>query len=130
VPEATIAAMTAVMISSGFWAFLFSPVLDVRFSRRSYAAATAALAAALLVLALLNLDHLALVEGALLIGYFLANLYQSALGGWLASITAAELNWKLVWLAVNNATLLVKLSTKRPADQAPWARPTRALARL
>ena len=103
VPEATIAAMTAVMISSGFWAFLFSPVLDVRFSRRSYAAATAALAAALLMLALLNLDHLALVEASLLIGYFLANLYQSALGGWLASITAAEQQNRLsVWVTIGN----------------------------
>jgi MFS transporter, PAT family, beta-lactamase induction signal transducer AmpG len=103
VPEGTIAAMTAVMISSGFWAFLFSPVLDVRFSRRFYAVATAALAAALLVLALLNLDRLAFVEAALLIGYFLANLYQSALGGWLASITAAEQQNRLsVWVTIGN----------------------------
>jgi PAT family beta-lactamase induction signal transducer AmpG len=36
VPETTIAAMTAVMLSPGFWTFLVSPVLDVRFSRRWY----------------------------------------------------------------------------------------------
>lgn len=54
VPEATIAAMTAAMISPGFWTFLISPVLDVRFSRRWYCVATAAAAAALLALALLN----------------------------------------------------------------------------
>ena len=65
----TIAAKTAVMISPGIWAFLASPVLDVRF----------AAAAALLVLALLNLDHLGLVEVFLVAGYFFANLYQSAL---------------------------------------------------
>jgi MFS transporter, PAT family, beta-lactamase induction signal transducer AmpG len=39
VPEATIAGKTAVMASPGFWPFLVSPVLDVRFSRRSYALA-------------------------------------------------------------------------------------------
>ena len=48
VPEATIAAMTAAMISPGFWTFLASPVLDVRFSRRWYSIVTAAIAAALL----------------------------------------------------------------------------------
>ncbi|MGH8231694.1 MAG: MFS transporter, partial [Steroidobacteraceae bacterium] len=63
VPETTIAAMTAVMISPGIWSFVASPVLDVHFSRRWYATASALLAAALLLLALLNLDHLALFEG-------------------------------------------------------------------
>jgi PAT family beta-lactamase induction signal transducer AmpG len=37
VPEATIASMTALMLSPGFWTFLVSPVLDVRFSRREAA---------------------------------------------------------------------------------------------
>jgi PAT family beta-lactamase induction signal transducer AmpG len=95
VPETTIAAMTALMASPGFWTFLVSPVLDVHFSRRWYSVATAVIAAALLVVALLNLDHLALVEGLLVVGYFLANLYQSALGGWLSSITSAKQENKL-----------------------------------
>ncbi|HMD28486.1 MAG TPA: MFS transporter [Steroidobacteraceae bacterium] len=103
VPEATIAAMTAMMISPGFWAFLASPVLDVRFSRRWYSMFTAALAAALLVLALLNLDHLAWVEVLLVAGFFSANLYQSALGGWLASIiTSEEENRLSVWVTIGN----------------------------
>src|ERR1700722_12900897 len=63
VPEATIAAMTAVMISPGFWTFLASPLLDVRFSRRWYSAVTAVVSAALLSLALLNLEHPAVVGG-------------------------------------------------------------------
>jgi MFS transporter, PAT family, beta-lactamase induction signal transducer AmpG len=103
VPEATIAAVTAVMISPGFWTFLVSPVLDVRFSRRWYAVVTAILAAALLSLALLNLDHVALVEGLLVVGFFFANLYQSALGGWLSSITTAEEKHALsVWVTIAN----------------------------
>jgi MFS transporter, PAT family, beta-lactamase induction signal transducer AmpG len=103
VPEATIAAMTAVMISPGFWTFLVSPVLDVRFSRRWYAVVTAVLAAALLSLALLNLEHAALVEGLLVVGFFFANLYQSALGGWLSSITSAEEKHALsVWVTIAN----------------------------
>jgi PAT family beta-lactamase induction signal transducer AmpG len=103
VPEATIATMTAVMISPGFWAFLVSPVLDVHFSRRSYSVLTAAAAAALLVLALFNLDHLVWVEGLLVAGFFCANLYQSALGGWLSSIISSEEENRLsVWITVGN----------------------------
>ena len=103
VPEATIAAMTAVMISPGFWTFLVSPVLDVRFSRRWYSMMTAVLVAAALVLALLNLDDLALVETLLCAGFFFANLYQSALGGWLASIvTGVEQHALSVWVTIAN----------------------------
>src|ERR1700733_16015237 len=70
VPEATIAGMTAAAISPGFWTFLVSPVLDVRFSRRWYSVLTALLSAVLLALALTNLEHLALVEIFLVAGSF------------------------------------------------------------
>jgi MFS transporter, PAT family, beta-lactamase induction signal transducer AmpG len=103
VPETTIATMTAVMISPGFWTFLVSPVLDVRFSRRWYSTCTAIIAAVLLVVALLNLDNLMLVEGLLVAGYFFANLYQSALGGWLSSITGPQEQNKLsMWVTIGN----------------------------
>ena len=90
VPEATIAGLTAVTISPGFWAFLFSPVLDVRFSRRFYAVALATFASLTLVVAFLSLGHLALLQVVLTAGFFAAYLYQSALGGWLSSITSAQ----------------------------------------
>ncbi len=103
VPESTIAAMTAVMISPGIWTFLVSPVLDVRFSRRWYSLTTAAAAAILLVLALLNLDRLMLVEVFLVAGYFFANLYQSALGGWLSTIVTTEKeNTLSAWVTIGN----------------------------
>jgi MFS transporter, PAT family, beta-lactamase induction signal transducer AmpG len=103
IPESTIAAMTAAMLSPSIWAFLASPVLDVRFSRRWYSVTTAATAALLLVLALLNLDHLVLVEIFLVAGFFFANLYQSALGGWLSTIVTAEKENALsVWVTVGN----------------------------
>ena len=103
VPEATIAAMTAAMISPGFWTFLASPMLDVRFSRRWYSVVTALIAAVLLSLALLNLDRLLLVEVLLVTGFFFANLYQSALGGWLSSIVSADQRQSLsVWVTIGN----------------------------
>ena len=155
VPEATIAAMTAVMISPGFWTFLVSPVLDVRFSRRWYSIVTAAVAAALLSLALLNLEHPALVEGLLVVGFFFANLYQSALGGWLSSITTAQEKHALsVWVTIANisgggamamvtgevvqrlsptaAALLLGVAVLLPTAVFPWMQapgPDRRLAR-
>jgi len=155
VPEATIAAMTAVMISPGFWTFLVSPVLDVRFSRRWYSIVTAAVSATLLSLALLNLEHPALVEGLLVVGFFFANLYQSALGGWLSSITTAEEKHALsVWVTIANisgggamamvtgevvqrlsptaAALLLGVAVLLPTAVFPWMQapgPDRRLAR-
>ncbi len=103
VSETTIAGLTAATISPGFWSFVASPVLDVRFSRRWYAMVTALLAAALLVVALLDIDNLALVEACLVTGFFFANLYQSALGGWLSSIIESDQEHALsVWVTIAN----------------------------
>jgi len=103
VPEATIAGMTAAAISPGFWTFLVSPVLDVRFSRRWYSVATALLSAVFLALALTNLEHMFLVEIFLVAGFFFANLYQSALGGWLSSIITVDEEHSLsVWVSIAN----------------------------
>ena len=69
VPEAAIAGLTAIAFSPGFWAFAFSPTLDVRFSRRWYATALAIVAAVTLVIAFLNLDHLRLLTAVLTVGF-------------------------------------------------------------
>jgi PAT family beta-lactamase induction signal transducer AmpG len=103
VPEAAIASLTAIAFSPGFWAFLLSPILDVRFSRRWYAVALAFVASLTLVLAFLNLDHLALLESLLTAGFFAAYLYQSALGGWLSSITSGDEEKSVsVWMTIGN----------------------------
>jgi PAT family beta-lactamase induction signal transducer AmpG len=78
-------------------------VLDVKFSRRWYSVATALLAASLLSTALLNLDHPARVEVLLVSGFFFANLYQNALGGWLSSIIrTGEEGILSVWSTIGN----------------------------
>lgn len=103
VPESTIAGMTAVMMSPGFWTFLASPVLDVRFSRRWYSVFTAAVAAFFLVVGMMNLNHLTVLEGSLVLGFFAANLNQSALGGWLSTIVSTEQENQLsVWVTIGN----------------------------
>lgn len=103
VPEAAIAGLTAVALTPGFWSFLLSPMLDVRFSRRWYATALAIVAACTLVAAFLNLGHLVLLEAILTVGFMAAYLFQSALGGWLSSITSAEEEKTVsVWITIGN----------------------------
>jgi PAT family beta-lactamase induction signal transducer AmpG len=103
VAEATISAMTAVTISPGMWSIVASPMLDVRFSRRWYSTVTAVVAAVLLSLGLFCLDKVVLAEILLVAGFFAANLYQSALGGWLSSIIAPEERSTLsAWVTIAN----------------------------
>lgn len=103
VSETAIAGLTAVAFSPGFWSFFFSPILDVRFSRRWYAVTLALVAAFTLVVAFLNLDHFALLEITLTVGFFAAYMYQSAVGGWLSLITNGEEERTVsVWLTVGN----------------------------
>ncbi|HTV09382.1 MAG TPA: MFS transporter [Candidatus Aquilonibacter sp.] len=103
VPEIAIAGLTAVAFSPGFWSFLFSPMLDVRFSRRWYAAVLAVVSSLTIVVAFLNLNHRALLETVLTVGFFTAYLYQSAVGGWLSSITTEDEEKTVsVWMTVGN----------------------------
>ena len=103
VPESSIAGLTAIAFSPGFWAFLVSPILDVRFSRRWYATVLAVIASLSLVVAFLNLDHLGLLEVVLTAGFAAAYLYQSAIGGWLSAITSPEEEKTVsVWMTIGN----------------------------
>ena len=103
VAESVISAMTAVTISPGFWSIVASPMLDVRFSRRWYSVMTIVLAAVLLTLGLYALDDVGVAELLLVTGFFAANLYQSALGGWLSSIVApGERPALSVWVSIAN----------------------------
>ena len=90
VPEAKIAAITALASTPGFWSLFFAPMLDVRFSRRWYATVLAALSGTAAAAAVLNLHHLLVLQIALVIGAAAANLSSSALCGWLSNITPNE----------------------------------------
>lgn len=81
-----ISGITAAAMIPTFCAFLLAPILDVRFSRRTYALAFGAAAAATAFLALSSLDNLAHLGALLAIGFLAASLFTSALGGWLGSI--------------------------------------------
>ena len=87
VPELKIAAITAAAFSPNFWSVLFSPMLDVRFSRRWYATVFAATAGISAAIAVLSLHHLVILEIAMVAGTATAGLSTSAVGGWLSNIT-------------------------------------------
>ncbi|MDE3186009.1 MAG: MFS transporter [Acidobacteriota bacterium] len=90
VPEAKIAVMTALAISPNFWAVAFSPMLDVRFSRRWYATFWAALAGISTTVAFLSLHHLMVLQLAMVAGVATTALSAAALGGWLSNIIPAQ----------------------------------------
>jgi PAT family beta-lactamase induction signal transducer AmpG len=87
VPAETIAGITAAAFSANFWSVIFGPILDVRFSRRWYAAVLAALTSLLVLIAVMNLDRLMILEVALVGGTASAMLSSTALGGWVSTVT-------------------------------------------
>ncbi len=86
IPEIRIAAVSAACLSPGFWVFLLGPMLDIRFTRRWYAAAFALLAGAGLTFAVCMRAHLRTLEVTLMLAYAASVLSSNALGGWLAGV--------------------------------------------
>jgi PAT family beta-lactamase induction signal transducer AmpG len=90
IPADRIAALTALLILPGPTCFLLAPILDVRFSRRTWAVLMACIGAAALVFAFLHIDNLVLLEASVLVGFFAVSLYAAALYGWFASVVPAR----------------------------------------
>ena len=105
VPEAEIAGLTALAGSPMFWAFLVCPILDVRFSRRTYAIAGAVIAAVLTPIAMFNINHLALLGGLLLVANFSSMCMGNALGGWFSTVIERKDESRLsAWMTVGNVS--------------------------
>lgn len=105
VSEVTIASITALAISPGFFSFLASPVLDVWFSRRAYATALITTSAVLVGTSILLFDHLLLLRIAALAAYAAIQLSYSALGGWLSTVSGKDNENQLsAWLTVSNTS--------------------------
>ena len=103
VPETTIAAVTAVTFSPLSFMFLFSPMLDVWFSRRWYAAVLTILAAVLVGISVMNIHHLLPLKIAGVAGVAAMSLAGAALCGWLSTVARKEDENQLsAWLTVAN----------------------------
>lgn len=95
--------ITAVAIIPGFCAFLISPLLDVFVSRRFYAVLFCVVQAVCLFASLFLTDRLVPLTILLFVGFFASVLFNSALGGWLGSITPPEAESSLgAWFAIAN----------------------------
>lgn len=102
-PEAEIAGLTALASSPMFWSFLVCPILDVRFSHRTYAVVCTVIAAVLTPIAMWNLGHPALLGGLLLVANFTSMCMGNALGGWFSTVIDRKDESRLsAWMTAGN----------------------------
>jgi PAT family beta-lactamase induction signal transducer AmpG len=103
VSEPTIASLTALALVPTFLAFIFGPLLDWRFRRKSYAIGFTAAGAACVVGALVTTTNPTLVavfEFAAMMGISIGN---GAMGGWFSSLIKEEDAGRLgAWFTVAN----------------------------
>jgi len=103
VPEPVIAGVETWYLVPSFCAFLLSPLLDWRFSRRLYAMIFAVLTAAFMFAAYLTLDDIPLLSLLVLLSGVGITLYVAAVGGWTGSIVEPENKAALgAWMTVAN----------------------------
>lgn len=103
VPETTIANVTALQLVGTFLFFLIAPVLDVQFSRRTYAIAMTLAAGMITFAAVISFSHVAQLGLWLFLIGLIANLNQAAVGGWFGSILPAAEDARLgAWFTVAN----------------------------
>ena len=86
VPETTIASVTALGLAGTFCFFLVAPILDVQFSRRTYAMATSVVSAVVTFGAVMSFSSVGLLGVWLFLALLAANLNQAAIGGWFGSV--------------------------------------------
>jgi len=100
IPETTIADITTMGLVGNFAFFLVAPILDVHFSRRTYAIAMSSAATILTFVAVLSFANLGLLAVCLFLAMLAANLNTSALGGWFGSALPKEQDTPLgAWFA-------------------------------
>lgn len=103
VPEGRIATVTALAGSPLFWGFLICPILDVRFTRRSYAVSGTLIAAALTPVALLGSHHLLLLGSLLTVALLASACMQNALGGWFSTVIPDVDEGRMsAWMMIGN----------------------------
>lgn len=103
VPELTIASVTATALVPGFCGFLLAPILDTRFSRRTWAVLLACLNAVFIFAALASIGDIGALRVLLVVSMLCATLYNGAVGGWLGGLVSGEEEGRLgAWFTVGN----------------------------
>jgi PAT family beta-lactamase induction signal transducer AmpG len=103
VPGDRIASIVATILSPGFWIFLVAPILDVRFSRRSYALVFSLFGAISVAVSVIFRANVGLLEAVMVAGSISVGLVQGAVGGWMGSLIRKNEDGALgAWFAVSN----------------------------
>jgi PAT family beta-lactamase induction signal transducer AmpG len=103
VPEPRIADITTLALMATFGGLLIVPVLDVRFSRRTYAIVLSILTAALTGASVLSLSNLDALGVWLFLAILAAQLHFAAIGGWFGSVIPKDKDAALgAWITVAN----------------------------
>jgi len=103
VPEPRIAGITAFGLMPGFLSFALMPLLDWKFSRRTYAVVFAVIGGVCLFGAFAFIGNLQLLAWLLFVGNFAISLCVSAVGGWFGSLTPAKDDARLgAWFTAFN----------------------------
>ncbi len=90
VPEAQIATVTSLYLAGGFLVIPISPLLDWRFSRRSYAIAFAVLTALCTFGALILIPNAPLFTATFFLSGITSTMYANAVGGWFGDLVPTE----------------------------------------
>jgi PAT family beta-lactamase induction signal transducer AmpG len=103
VPEAQISNITTLGLVNALVFFIIAPILDVHFSRRTYAIAMCIAAAVLTFVAVLSFSDVSMLGLWLFLCMLAASLALSALGGWFGSVLPDEYDATLgAWMTVAN----------------------------
>jgi PAT family beta-lactamase induction signal transducer AmpG len=98
-----VGAISAIAFSPTFWAWLLAPILDVHFTKRTYAFFFATLAAVLLGISVLSLGNLTVFTATLTASCVAIVLYSNSVQGWAPDIvTDAEYDTISGWFNVAN----------------------------
>lgn len=101
VPEAIVSDITAIGLAPGFAVFLAGPMLDRRYSRRTYAVAATILTALASLGAVLSLAHPVLLGIAVFAISAASSLNLIAIGGWFGSLLDKREDASLgTWMSV------------------------------
>jgi PAT family beta-lactamase induction signal transducer AmpG len=99
-----ISRVSAIAFSPTFWAFTLCPILDVRFSKRTYALIFASFSAACLAISTLITSNLPLFTAVLTLGCTSAVLFVNAHQGWMPDVISQE-HYSQVGATTNIANL-------------------------
>jgi len=98
-----IGTISFVAFSPTFWGWLLSPVLDVHFTKRTYAFVFATLAALGLGVTVLSVANLTVFAAALTLSCLAVVLYSTSVQGWAPDIVGdAEVDTMSGWLNIAN----------------------------